>query len=209
MGTCCVRPERHFNDCFRTERFNTIDLSLKSIRNQLMAHNHIFRMHAENNISIWMGVVQGFRKLLILNRYRIVVTAIACQSQAKLAISSGDVRRDAVHTWIADEAGDKEVYGVVIDVSGCAELLDFACLKDSNPIRHRHGFNLIVRHIERGCAEVALPPTDFGAHFGAEFRIKVGDGFVHEEHLWTADHRPAETNPLRFTAAQLIRCTHE
>ena len=66
-----------------------------------------------------------------------------------------------------------------------------------------------MRHIEGGCAEFTLPPTNFRSHLGPKFRIKIGDGFVHKEDLGTPHHSASESNPLRLTTAQLVRCPHE
>ena len=98
---------------------------------------------------------------------------------------------------------------MVVDIRRCAELLDFPGFQHRNPVCHRHRLNLVVRNIEGCRAELTLPPPDFDAHFGAQLRIQIGNGLIHEEYLRPTHHGSTESDALRLTTAQLTRHPHE
>src|SRR6476661_7435335 len=55
-----------------------------------------------------------------------------------------------IHRWRADEVGDEHTCRPIVDLLGCSDLLDPADVHDSDAIRHRHRFELIVRDIDCG-----------------------------------------------------------
>ena len=74
---------------------------------------------------------------------------------------------DEVHRRRADEAGDEEVGGRVVERLRLVDLLQMAATQHANPVAERHGLALIMGDVDRRDAEVALDPRDLRAHLYA------------------------------------------
>ena len=110
-----------------------------------------------------------------------------------------DVGDGLVHRRRTHEAGDEQVVRVDVDVPRRARLLQDAAVEDGHAVAHRHGFDLVVRDVQRRDAELLLQLGDLGAHLAAELGVEVRERFVHEERRRLADDRAAHRHPLALT----------
>jgi hypothetical protein len=65
-------------------------------------------------------------------------------------------RLEHVHCGAPDEAGDEEVDGVVVELLRLCRLLQLALAHHGDAVAHGHRLDLVVRHVDRRHAEVAL-----------------------------------------------------
>jgi hypothetical protein len=86
---------------------------------------------------------------------------------------SGDLAVDEVHGRRADEAGDEEVGGTIVDGLRRVELLDGAAVHDGDPVGERHGLDLVMGDIDRRHAKLVLEMLDLRPHGHAELGVKV------------------------------------
>ena len=70
---------------------------------------------------------------------------------------------EQVHLRRADEAGDEEVGGLVVELERGVDLLQVAELHHRDPVAHRHRLDLVVGDVDGGDAEVGLELGDVGA----------------------------------------------
>ena len=76
---------------------------------------------------------------------------------------------------------------------------------DHNLICHGHGFDLIMRHINRGDLEALMQILDFGTHLHAELGVKIGQGLIKQEHLRVAHNGAPHRHTLALAARKLAR----
>ena len=62
---------------------------------------------------------------------------------------------------------------MVINIHWRSFLLDNPVTQDHNLVRHGHGFNLVMGHIDRGGFQPLMQILDFGAHLHPELCIEV------------------------------------
>ena len=114
---------------------------------------------------------------------------------------------EEVHLGHADEAGHKEIGGVVEDLLGGADLLDEAVLHDDDPVAQGHGLRLVVGHVHKCRVDLLPELDDLRPHLVAELGVQVGERFVHQQHLGLPDDGPTNGNPLPLTAGKCFRLT--
>ena len=76
-------------------------------------------------------------------------------------------------------------------------MFDPAFVEDDDLVRQRHGFDLIVGHIDHRRLEVGVQLGDFDPHLNAERSVQIGQRFVEQEDVrsWTMA-RPMATLAL-------------
>ena len=114
-----------------------------------------------------------------------------------------------VHGGRADEAGDEPVHGRVVDFERRPDLLHLPFVHDDHPVRHGHGFDLVVGDVHRRGLQVLVQLLDLGAHLDAELGVEVGQRFVEEKHLGVAHDGPSHRDPLALAAGKLSRVAFE
>ena len=78
------------------------------------------------------------------------------------------------HRRTADEPGDEDVGGVVVDRVRVANLLQHAAAHDGDPVAHRHRLDLVVGDARLGGDRgLALERLDLGPHLDAELGVEV------------------------------------
>ncbi len=105
-----------------------------------------------------------------------------------------------VHGWHADEACDEAIDGMVVGFEWCVLLLDEAVLHDDDAIAERHGFFLVVRHVDRRGLEPLVQTLELGPRGDAELGVEVGERFVEEEAGRFADDRSTDGHTLTLSA---------
>ena len=111
---------------------------------------------------------------------------------------------EEVHARRADEAGDEEVGGAVVEVERRADLLDGAAVHGDDAVGQRHRLDLVVGDVDRGGAEAGVELADLGAHLLAEAGVEVGERLVEEEGLGRADDGPAHGDALALAAGERL-----
>ena len=82
--------------------------------------------------------------------------------KAPVRLRNGDI--DEVHRRVADEAGDEERLGPVVQFIGRVKCLQMPAVHHSDAVGHGHRFQLIVGHINRSDSQVLLQMLDLPAH---------------------------------------------
>ncbi len=103
----------------------------------------------------------------------------------------------------------KRLAGWSYRVSGLSHLLEDAVLEDRNPVAHRHGLDLVVRHVDGGDTEPGLQGCDLGAGGDAELGVQVAQRLVHQEDLRLADDGTTHGDPLALAAGECLRLAGE
>ena len=126
------------------------------------------------------------------------------QVVADLGLAVLGLGLDEVHLRGADEAGDEQVDGLVVELQRGVDLHQLAEVHHRDPVAHRHGLDLVVGHVDRGDAEVGLQLGDVGAGLHAHLGVEVGQRLVHAEHLRVADDRAAHGDALALTTGERL-----
>ena len=109
---------------------------------------------------------------------------------------------EQVHRWAPDEAGDEDVPGVMVELMRRGDLLEHAAAQHGDAVAHRHRFDLIVGHVDRGHSELALQGADLRAHLDPQLRVEVRERLVHQEHRGAAHNRASHRDPLPLAAGE-------
>ena len=117
---------------------------------------------------------------------------------------AGDLHRQQVHRRAADELGDEQVGGPLVELHRRPQLLQPALVEHGDAVAHGHRFHLVVGDVEGGGAEAPLQLHDLGAGAGAQLGVQVAEGFIHQEHRWLAGDGPAQGHPLLLTPGELL-----
>ena len=110
--------------------------------------------------------------------------------------SIDEIALHEVHGWRADEAGDEQVSGPVVDHARRVKLLQHAPVKQRHAMRQGHRLHLVVRHVDGGGSELRLHVFELGPHVATQLGVEVGERLVHEEGGRTPDDGARERDPL-------------
>ena len=84
-------------------------------------------------------------------------------------------------------------------------LLDNAVFHDHDPVRHCHGFYLIVSNIYRSGSKLTMQFTDLCSHTYAELRVKIGKWFVHKKQLLIFYNSTSKGHSLTLASGKIFR----
>ena len=107
-----------------------------------------------------------------------------------------------VHGRAAGEAGHKVGRRAVVDFFRRGVLHLVAGAQHCDAVGQRHGFDLVVGHINDGGAQALVQFFDFAAHFVAQLRVQVGQGLVEQKHLGLAHDGAANRHALALPARE-------
>ena len=122
-----------------------------------------------------------------------------------LAVERRDPAFEQVHARRADEAGNEDIVGIVIEADGAALLLDAPLAQHDDLVGERHRLDLVVRHIDHGGAEALMQLGDLDAHLHAQLGVEVRQRLVEQERLGLAHDGPADGDALALPAGKLPR----
>ena len=111
---------------------------------------------------------------------------------------------EEVHRRAADEPGDEEVGGAVVELLRGGDLLQLALAHHRDPLPEGHRLDLIVRDVDRRHADLLVDQADLGPHLRAQLGVEVRERLVHQERLRLPDHAPGPSRragAVRPTAA--------
>ncbi len=130
---------------------------------------------------------------LVLSEYGEYVAAFLLQGYS-----------EEVHLRGADEACNKQVGGIVIQILGGIYLLDEAILHNYDAGTHGHSLGLVVGYVDEGGLQSLMQLGDLSSHLNAELSIEVGKRFIHKEDLGLTNNCTAESNALTLTAGKSL-----
>jgi hypothetical protein len=111
-------------------------------------------------------------------------------------IDPGRGRFDEIHLRTADEPGDEQVAGMVVKFQRRSDLFDIAGAQHHDLVGQRHGFDLIMGHIDHGGAQFLVQPGDLDPHLYPQRRVQIGQRLVEQEHLGLAHDGAADGDAL-------------
>ena len=76
---------------------------------------------------------------------------------------------------------------------------------DGDPVRHREGFLLIVRHVDERDPDLSLKGLQLDLQPLAKLRVERSQWFVKKQHRRVQDERPRERDPLLLPPGKLGR----
>ena len=107
----------------------------------------------------------------------------------------------------ADEISHETGGGPLVERLGRPHLADFSEAEDRDAIRHRQRFFLVVRHVDRGDAELLLELADLRPHLHADLGVEIGERLVEQQHLRIQHERTRQRHALLLPARQLAGIT--
>src|SRR3984957_8939889 len=116
---------------------------------------------------------------------------------------------DQVHGRRADEAGDEQPVGPVVEIERRADLSDRAAVKHHDLIGHGHRLDLIVSDVDHRCLERFVKLADLNSHLHAQRCVEVGKRFIEQERLRLAHDRAPDGDALALAAGKLARLAIE
>ena len=168
-----------------------------------------FGTDADNNvladIILDSGIGSFFGSNLEISVYRVVEVFRIAELRIYAVGALLKKRVDEVHLRSADEAGDKEVGRIVVEVLRSVDLLDKTVLHNDYSGRHGHSLDLVMGNIKEGSLETLVNLGKLGPHLGAELSVKVGERLVKKEYLRLTDDCAAESNTLLLSAGESLR----
>ena len=127
----------------------------------------------------------------------------------RLPLRARNFRREEVHRRRSDEAGDEEVRGTLVQALGRVQLLELPGVHHSDAVAHRHRFDLVVRHVNRGALDALVELLEHRSCLDAKLRIEIGERLVHQEHRGLARDRSADGDTLPLPTRELLRLALE
>ena len=110
-----------------------------------------------------------------------------------MTIGLGEFALKEVHRRGTDKAGYKQVRGVVVQVLGGVQLLEFGFAHHRDAVSHGHRFGLVVSHIDKGGLQVLVQLAQLRAGLDAQFGVKVGERLIEQEDFWFAHNSAADS----------------
>ena len=82
-------------------------------------------------------------------------------------------------------------------------LLQQAAVHHSHPVRHGHGLELVVCHIDDRRLQVLVEPLDFRPHLHAQLCVEIGERLVHQEYRRISNQGAPQGHALLLPARKL------
>ncbi|KPW58902.1 Uncharacterized protein ALO80_05922 [Pseudomonas caricapapayae] len=113
------------------------------------------------------------------------------------------MHRQQVHGRGANEASDENARGLIVDVSGRADLFDMAFVEDHHALGEGHGLGLIVGNVQNRCTGLLVQAANQQTHFMAQRAVQVAQRLIEQQDWRFADQRTTDGNALALTAGKL------
>ena len=107
-----------------------------------------------------------------------------------------------IHRRLADKSGYEHVRRLEIQFIGRSHLLDISVLHHHDPVRQRHGFRLVVGHVDGRGSGLLVNLGNLAPHSHALFRVQVAQRLVHQENADFPDQRPSDGDALPLAAGK-------
>src|SRR5208282_790773 len=119
------------------------------------------------------------------------------------AVAAQDARCEQIHLGRAEKRRHESVLGARVELYRRAGLLDYPVPKDDDRVRHRHGLDLVMRHIDHRRTEPSMERRNLTPHLHAKLGVEIGQGLVEQEGLRLLHDRAADCNALALPAREL------
>ena len=116
---------------------------------------------------------------------------------------------DKVHRRRAQEGGNEGIGRIVIDVSGCADLVHDTFIQNHDAVAHGHGFHLIVRDVDGGRTYAAVELLELLASRGSELGVEVGERFIEKKDGRFTHNGARQCDPLTLASREFARLAFE
>ena len=107
---------------------------------------------------------------------------------------------EKIHLRRPNKTSYKKVLWLVKDLLWTADLLNQTIFHDDDAISQCHGFNLIMRNIDKRCLNTLAQFNNLCAHKIAQIGVKVGKRLIHEEHSRITHNRPSDSYTLTLAS---------
>jgi hypothetical protein len=101
-----------------------------------------------------------------------------------------------------EEAGDERVGGRVEELPRRPRLDDPARTHERHVVRHRHGFPLIVGHVERRHSGPSQDVPHLAEQLRSQHRVQRPEGFIQHQQVGEGGEAPRQRDPLLFPAGE-------
>ena len=88
----------------------------------------------------------------------------------------------------------------MINFFRCSELLNQTIFHDRDSVSKRHGFDLIMCHVDNRISQTMVQAFDFNAQISSELGIEIRQGFIKQKHIDISDQRPTNGDSLSLSA---------
>ena len=92
-----------------------------------------------------------------------------------------------------------------VNLRGWARILNVGCVHNTNLVRDRHGFLLILRDMYKCGAEVPQDGFELALHGEAQFEVQCAQRFVKHLNIGLNDQCPSQIRALVLAAGKLVR----
>ena len=132
----------------------------------------------------------------------------ACIETLKLNSAKGNqivLKHNCIYyVRLTDKVCHKGIDRLVINILGCADLLNLALIHNNNGIRHWQSFFLVVSNINKGYAKLLLNIFQLTLHILSEFEVKGTQRLIQKEHMGFVSQCTSDSNTLLLTAGQRV-----
>ncbi len=97
------------------------------------------------------------------------------------------------------------VRGRLVELARRRHLLDAPAVHHRDAVGHGERLFLVVRHVDRRDADLALQPLQLDLHVVAQLLVERAERLVEQEHGRPGDERARERDPLLLAAGKLAR----
>ena len=129
--------------------------------------------------------------------------AVAAQGGVARAQRAGRLDAAVEDVAAAEEAGDEEVGGALVDLLGRPDLAHPAVVHHHEPVGHGQRLLLVVGNEQGGQAEALLQGADFDSDLGAQAGIEVGEWLVEQEYAGVDHEGAGQCHALLLAARHL------
>ena len=110
-----------------------------------------------------------------------------------------------IHRGRADEAGDKSVGGLVVNLKRRSGLLNETVFHHDDGVAHGHRFGLVVRDIDRRHTDFLVHLGQEASRFDTQLGVKVRQRLVHEKDTGAPHKRASKRDALPLSARKGLR----
>ena len=118
-------------------------------------------------------------------------------------VALGGVDGGVQHGVVTDKAGHKAVAGGFVQPIDAVDLLDAAIVEHGNAVAHGQRFGLVVRHIDKGHAQLAVQGFELDLHMLAQLLVQRAQRLVHQHQLRVKHHGARQRHALLLAARHL------
>ena len=181
------------NLCFVTKLFDDLNVTFQGHISDV-ARQQVLRTNTEGHVcpDLYVGAVDRQPDLLAVWQLHLYLFN-GCR---------GHFDGQEVHLWRANEARNKAVCRVVVQLQRFTHLRHTAGIQHHDFVGEGHRFHLIVGDVNHRAAKTLVQTGDFNAHLDAQGGIQVRKRFIEQEHARFGHQRTANRHTLTLTTGK-------